>query len=119
MVDFRLLAEALGRCRTRWGAACEKARIERCAALSLCRRTFKLKGNKSFVPEQRSRYVFFVFRDSYVLYMYVMNIPRTFRIFMYMAMVQFIAESWELPDGIHITKKKSSENYLSFNRFIT
>ena len=32
---------------------------------------------KSFVPEQRSRYVFFVFRDSYVLYghsMYVSHI---------------------------------------------
>ena len=27
-VDFRLLAEAFGRCRTRWGAD-EKARIER------------------------------------------------------------------------------------------
>ena len=29
---------------------------------------------KSFVPELRSRYVFFVFRDSYVLCTYVMNI---------------------------------------------
>ena len=30
---------------------------------------------KSFVPELRSRYVFFEFRDSYVLYMYIyMNI---------------------------------------------
>ena len=42
---------------------------------------------KSFVPEQRSRYVFFEFRDSYVLCMYVMNVPCTFRIFMDMAMV--------------------------------
>ena len=45
---------------------------------------------KSFVPEQRSRQVFFVFRDPmfYVIYViYVMNIPCTFRIFMYMAMV--------------------------------
>ena len=35
--------------------------------LSLCRRTFKLKGNKRFVLELRSCYVFFEFRDSYVL----------------------------------------------------
>ena len=28
-VDFRLLAEALGRCCTRWGGADEKDRIER------------------------------------------------------------------------------------------
>ena len=41
----------------------------------------------SKVPEQRSRYVFFEFRDSYVLCIYVMNVPCTFRIFMYMAMV--------------------------------
>ena len=47
-VDFRLLAEALGGCRSRWGAD-EKARIERlCLSLSLCRKTFKLKVNKCF-----------------------------------------------------------------------
>ena len=53
-VDFRLLAEALGRCRTRWGTD-EKARLERLFlsfSLSLCRRTFKL------VPEQISRKCF-------------------------------------------------------------
>ena len=33
-----------------------------------------LKVIKSFVPELRSRYVFFEFRDSYVLCIYVMNI---------------------------------------------
>ena len=42
---------------------------------------------KSFVPELRSRYVFFVFRDSYVLsFLYMaMNIRCPFHI---MAMVQ-------------------------------
>ena len=52
------------------GGADEKARIERLClslSLSLSRRTFKLKGDKSFVPEHRSRYMFFEFRDSYVL----------------------------------------------------
>ena len=38
---------------------------------------------KSFVPELRSRQVFFVFRDSYVIYIWVMNILCTFHIFMY------------------------------------
>ena len=39
-----------------------------------------LKVIKSFVPELRSRYVVFVFRDSYVLCMLYMNIICTFRI---------------------------------------
>ena len=38
---------------------------------------------KSLVPELRSRQVFFVFRDSNVLCIYVMNILCTFHIFMY------------------------------------
>ena len=41
----------------------------------------------SFVPELRSRYLFFEFRDSYVLCYVYINIPCTFRIFMYMVMV--------------------------------
>ena len=42
---------------------------------------------KSFVPELRSRYVFFVFRDSYVLCIYVMNIICPFHTWPYRAMV--------------------------------
>ena len=45
--------------------------------------TFNSKVIKGFVPELRSRYVFFMFRDSYVLCIYVMNILCTFHIFMY------------------------------------
>ena len=37
-------------------------------------KTFNSKVIKGFVPELRSRYVFFVFRDSYVQCIYVMNI---------------------------------------------
>ena len=44
---------------------------------------FNSKVIKSFVPELRSRQVFFVFRDSYVIYIWVMNILCTFHIFMY------------------------------------
>ena len=46
-----------------------KASIER-LCLSLYVETFNSKVIKGFVPEQRSRYVFLVFRDSYVLYLY-------------------------------------------------
>ena len=60
--------------RARWGPD-KKASIKKKLSLSLCRRTFKLKGNKRFIPELRSRYVFFVFRDSYVLCMYVRYEP--------------------------------------------
>ena len=38
---------------------------------------------KGFVPELRSRYVFFAFRISNVLCIYVMNILCTFHILMY------------------------------------
>ena len=49
-----------------WGAD-EKARIERlCLSLPYVE-TFNSKVIKGFVPELRSRKVFFVFRDSYVL----------------------------------------------------
>ena len=42
--------------------------------------TFNSKVIKGFLPELSSRYVCFVFRDSYVLCIYVRNIRCTFRI---------------------------------------
>ena len=78
-VDSRLLAEALCRVRT-WCGADRKVIIERlCISLPYVE-TFNSKVIKGFVPELRSRYVFFVFRDSYVLCIYVMNILCTFHI---------------------------------------
>ena len=65
-VNFHLLAKALWRVHTWWGAD-GKARIEKmCISLPYVE-TFNSKVIKGFVPELRSRYVFFVFRDSYVL----------------------------------------------------
>ena len=65
---------------TSWGAADGKANIKRlCISLSYVE-TFNSKIIKGFKPELRSRYVFFVFRDSYVLCIYVMNIRCTFHI---------------------------------------
>ena len=58
----------------------EKVIIERsCISLPYVE-TFNSKVIKGFVPELRSRYVFFVFWDSYVLCIYAMNILCKFRI---------------------------------------
>ena len=65
---------------TCWGVADGKASIERLCISLLYVETFNSKVIKGFVPELRSRYVFFVFRDSYVLCIYVTNILCTFRI---------------------------------------
>ena len=50
-----------------------KARIERsCISLPYAEEPLNSKVIKTFVPELKSRYVFFVFRDSYVLcYIYI------------------------------------------------
>ena len=65
------------------GGAYEKVIIERlCISLPYVE-TFNSKVIKGFVPERRSRYVFFVFRDSYVLCIYVMNILCTFHTYPY------------------------------------
>ena len=62
------------------GVADGKIIIERlCISLPYVE-TFNSKVIKGFVPELRSSYVFFVFRDSYVLCIYVMNILCTFHI---------------------------------------
>ena len=63
----------------RWGAD-GKASIERLCIFLPYVETFNSKVIKGFVPKLRSRYVFFVFRDSCVLCIYVLNILCTFRI---------------------------------------
>ena len=67
-------------CRTRWGSD-GKVIIERLYIFLPYAETFNSKVIKGFVPELRSRYVFFVFRDSDVLCIYVMNILCTFHVF--------------------------------------
>ena len=61
-VDFRLLAEALRRVRTRLGGCRWKSQNRKNVFLSLCRRTFKLKGYKkvSFLNKE----IISVFRVS-------------------------------------------------------
>ena len=76
---FSLAREDLcGGCHTCWwGGADEKARIERmCISLPYVE-TFNSKVIKGFVPERRSRYVFFEFRDSYVLSLWTFDVRFT------------------------------------------
>ena len=63
-----------------WGLADGKASIERLCLSPYVEKPLNSKVIKGFIPELRSRYVFFVFRDSYVLCIYVMNILCTFRL---------------------------------------
>ena len=73
-----------GGCHTCWSRVDGKASRERLFLSPYIEKPFNSKVIKnSFVPELRSRDVFFVFRDSYVLCIYVMNILCTFHIFMY------------------------------------
>ena len=72
-----------GGCHTCWEGADGKVIIERlCISLPYVE-TFNSKVIKSFVPELRSRYVFFVFRDTHV-----MNIICTFHTYLYHGLVQ-------------------------------
>ena len=67
--------------------------------------TFNSKVIKGFVPELRSRYVFFVFRDSYVLCIYVMNILCTFH----------ISLSWVCHKNISVFRHKKCINIIGSN----
>ena len=65
-------------CCTRWVGCRWKNQHRKIVYLPPYVEAFNSKVIKGFVPELRSRYVFFVFRDSYVLCIYVMNILCTF-----------------------------------------
>ena len=80
-VEF-CLGKPCGRCCT-WFGADGKVSIEKWYLSPDVEKPLNSKVIKSFVPELRSRKCFFVFRDSYVLCIYVMNILSTFHIFMY------------------------------------
>ena len=72
-------------CHTCWGCRWKSQIRKNVVSLSLCRRTFKLKGNKRFrtwaeKSWTREEVPFFMFRDSYILCIYVMNILCTFHI---------------------------------------
>ena len=58
-----------GATRVGGGQADEKARIERLCLSPYVEEPLNSKVIKRFVPEQRSRYVFFEFRDSCSIFM--------------------------------------------------
>ena len=78
-----------GRCHTCWaGWGRWKSENRKIVPLSLyVEKPLNLKVIKSFVPEQRSRYVFFEFRDSYVLSLWTFYVRFTHSHMM--AMVQY------------------------------
>ena len=70
-----------GGCHTCCGGGADgKAIIERLCLSPYVKKPFNSKVIKGFVLDLRSRYVFFMFRDSYILCIYVMNILCTFQI---------------------------------------
>ena len=80
---------------THVGGADGKASIERlCISLPHVE-TFNSKVIKGFVLELRSSYVSFLFRNSYVPSIYVMNILCTFRIFMYGYVTKIVISIYE------------------------
>ena len=76
-----------------WGVRW-KSQNRKNVSLSLCRRTFKLKGNKKFSTWTKKSYVFFVFRDSYVLCIYVTNIMNVLRTGMNMPISRIYIWLW-------------------------
>ena len=81
------------------GRADGKVIIERlCISLPYVE-TFNSEVIKGFVPELRSRYVFFVFQDSYVLCICVMNILCTFHISVYGYSTFSLCEAVSLGEG--------------------
>ena len=79
-VDFRLLAEALGRCRARWGMGRWKSQNRKNVYLSpYVEEPLNSKVIKSFVPELRSRKCFSCFEIPmfYVIYIWTLYVHFT------------------------------------------
>ena len=87
-VGFRLLTETFEAGATRFGAG-RKSQNRKIVTLSpYVEKPLNSKVIKSFVPELRSRYVFFEFRDSYVLSLWTFDVRFTHSYIM--AMVHYL-----------------------------
>ena len=69
-VDFRLLAEALGRCRTRWRGRWKSLNWKTVPLSPYVEKSLNSKVIKSFVPELRSRKCFSCFEIP-MFYVYI------------------------------------------------
>ena len=89
-VDFRLLAETFVAGATCVRGGWWKSRNRKIEPLSAyVEERLNSKVIKSFVPEQIRRYVFFEFRDSYVLYIYIWTSNEHFAYSCIIAMVHW------------------------------
>ena len=96
---------------------CKSSQHRRIVSLSPnVEKPFKSKLIKSFVPELRSRkcFFFFVFRDSYVFYIWVMNILCTFHISV--SWVCYIKIKKVFQSKIKAKTKKTKRKCISFKR---
>ena len=119
-VGFRLLVETFvaGATRVGVGRADEKACIERLFLSRYVEEPLNSKVIKSFLPAQRSRKRFSCFEIPMFYVIYVMNVPCTFCIFVYMAMVLFQCQR-VLIFFLGIFKKKQHVFYVPINIFGT
>ena len=79
-VDYRLLAEALGRCRKRWGGGRWKSQNRKIVPLSpYVKKPLNSKVIKSFVPELRSHKRFSCFEiPMFYVYIWTSHVPFTY-----------------------------------------
>ena len=90
-VDFRSLAEDLGRCHTRSGWGRWKSQNRKNVYLfPYVEEPLNSKVKKNFVPELRIRYVFFEFRVSYVISLWTFNVRFTHSHIMAMVLETFL-----------------------------
>ena len=82
-VTFACLPRPCGGCHMCWWGRWKSQHRKIVHLPPYVEKPFNSKVIKGFVPELRSRYVFFVFGDSYVLCIYVMNILCTFHTYPY------------------------------------
>ena len=92
-VGYCLLAEALGRYRTRWGCRWKSQNRKIVPLSPYVDKPLNSKVIKSFVPEPRSRYLFFMFRDSYILSLWTFDVCFTHSHFMAMVHWEWL-EQW-------------------------
>ena len=108
-VDFRGSPRPCGGCRAWWVRW--KSQHKKIVHLSPhVEKPFNLKAIKIFVPELKSN-VFLCFRDSYVIYVWVMNILCTFHTSVYYG---YITGVLLIPQSSSITGVSSSDFLMSY-----
>ena len=102
------------------GGQMEKASIERLCLSPYVEEPLNSKVIKSFVPELRSRYVFFEFRDSYVLCIYVMNIMNVLHTGMNMSISRIRIWLWYICGGNNLeSNTRKLRTHIYWNNQIT